>query len=406
MHGIKFLSSGALTALLLLLGASGCDSAVHSRPQRLTPLEVHTAQVRLQPIAEQTELSGTVSSLASAGLTARVTAQILEVSVDQGDRVRQGQLLVRLDDRELRAGVSKVEAAGRELALVRQETEAAIQAARSNRVQTQSALTLAEATFQRFRRLVEREAVSQQEFDEVKAKRDGAQAAVDGATANLESLLARSKQLDAREAQIQADRTSAETRLGFTQIRAPFSGVVLARHVDPGDLASPSVPLLTLERPSYRLEVEVEESLLGDIRVGQRLQAQISSLTEPLTGVVSQIAPGADPRTRTTRVKIDLPEHAGLRSGLFGRVRLTGEAQQVLTMPSQALVERGQLKGAFVIQESRAAFRVLRLGEALDDRRVVLSGLSDADEVILEPSTEIRDGTPVRVVSREVEEPS
>src|SRR5205085_8714978 len=132
---------------------------------------------------------------------------------------------------------------------------------------------------------------------------------------------------------------------GYAEIRAPFAGLVVARAAEPGVLATPGAPLVTIEREgSYRLEALVEESRLPAIRVGQTVTVILDAPAKSMESRVSEIVPAVDAASRAATVKIDLPAMAELRSGAFGRARFTLATRQVLVVPARAVVERGQLQ--------------------------------------------------------------
>ena len=224
-----------------------------------------------------------------------------------GDRVREGQLLVTLDARDLDVNSRRAEAALDEVRSSVPEADSAVAGAKAN-------LDLAQATFNRMQELLNKKSISNQEFDEASAKLKSAQAA-------YEMARARRAQLDA-----QAGPGSAGSAMpprstrSYAEITAPFAGVVTAKSVDPGTLAVPGAPLLTIEREgAYRLEASVEESQLSAIRVGQPVSVTLDGIDRTLDARVSEIVPAVDAASRSYTVKIDLPTVPALRSGAFGR---------------------------------------------------------------------------------------
>lgn len=190
---------------------------------------------------------------------------------------------------------------------------------------------------------------------------------------------------------------------GYAAIDAAVPGLVTKRLADPGTLASPGMPLLEIEPAGdFRLEVAVPESLVSRLRTGQSLDLTIDALGEsgPPTGRVVEIVPGADPRSRTSIVKLALPSHPGLRSGLYGRAFVPGEGRESLRLPAQAVIERGQLQSLFVVEDGRAHRRLVSLGALEDGRFEVLSGLQRGERVVLNPSA-VTDGDAVRITAEE-----
>ncbi len=270
------------------------------------------------------------------------------------------------------------------------EAEAAIVAGRQGVAAAEAQLALATATHERYSTLLEKESVSQHEYD-------AAEAGLKAAQASLEQARAQAAQAEAKQSQAEAQIASSETALGYAHIAAPFAGVVTARHVDPGDLAHPGTPLIEIEQSGeYRLEAPVPESLIGSIRVGQQVAVAVDALGEdgPTQGRIALIEPAADASSRTFLAKVSLPATAGLRSGLYGRVFLPGGERNVVGVPATAVVERGQIRSVFVVEDGTARRRLVTLGESLDGRYEVLSGLEPGDSVVLNPG-DLADGSPV-----------
>ena len=237
-----------------------------------------------------------------------------------------------------------------------------------------SDLALAEATLKRYQQLYEKKSVSPQEFDEIKARYQSAEARRDMARAG--------------QAQANAALTQARTSLGYTRIRAPFAGVVTEKKADAGTLASPGMPIFTIEDTrSYRLEVTVDESDIHLVRVGQVAPVTIDALGNvQLSGKIVQIVPAADPASRSFLVKVELPADARLRSGLFGRARFPRGERSALLIPRTSLVERGQLQGVYVLDANQiAGLRYVTLGKSTGEQFEVLSGLQDGDKLVAAP---------------------
>jgi RND family efflux transporter MFP subunit len=184
----------------------------------------------------------------------------------------------------------------------------------------------------------------------------------------------------------------------YARIAAPFPGVVTSKSVEPGALASPGVPLLTIEREgTYRLEAAVEESRLPAVRVGQVVQVALESLDRKLDARVSEIVPTVDAASRTYTVKIDLPPVPQLRSGLFGRALFPLGVRRVIAVPRAALIERGQLISIFVAEEGRARTRLVTSGGRSSDSVEILSGLSAGEKVVFPIPADLADGARVEI---------
>jgi RND family efflux transporter MFP subunit len=358
-----------LLALLLLACKEKIEpgtSAV-SRPT-VSGVRLTAARVVSRPLAY--EAVGTVAAGITSDLAAKVMGTVERIAIREGDRVKKGDLLLTLDDREAKARLA--------------EAEHAFAAARSAQDAARAAADLAAATLTRYEALKREESVSAQEFDEVAARNRQAQAGRDQADAMAVTAASRVDQ--------------ARVALDDTRIVAPHAGVITGKLVDVGDLATPGRPLLVLETArGYRLDIALPEEYLDRVRLRQRVEVTIPALNlTVLQGTVTTIVPAADPRTRSFLIKVGLPPEAGVKSGMYARVAVPlGESNQVL-IPQTAVLRRGQLTGLYVVDgEGTAHFRLIRLGRSFQDQVEVLSGISDGERYVVEPVPTLIDGARV-----------
>ena len=288
---------------------------------------------------------------------------IVAVNVHEGDRVRRGQILAVIDDSQPRAALERA--------------QAAVSAADHGVAAAESDYGLAQSTLKRYEELYSKKSVSPQEFDEIKARAQAASARRDMAGSG--------------QAQAKAALSQARTSLEYTRVRAPFDGVVTERKVDPGALAAPGMPLLTIEGSGrFRLEANVDETSLRDVKMGETVRVAIDALggdQSAIEGKVVQIVPAADPASRSFIVKIELPATANLHSGLFGRAYFPCGKRESLLVPQTAVMDRGQLQGVYVLgQDNIANLRYVTLGKRAGDQQVeVLSGLQPGETLVADP---------------------
>jgi RND family efflux transporter MFP subunit len=351
----------SLSAAALGVALSGCGKerpVANAAPETVSGVSVIVAQKTAVP--DWLEAVGTVQAAQTSQISSQTTGNILEIRAHEGDRVQSGQVLAVIDDAQPRAAVDQATAA---LAAAQKEVSAA-----------DSDFALAESTLKRYQQLYEKKSVSPQEFDEVNAKYQSAEAQRDMARA--------------RQAQAAAALAQARTSLGYTRVRAPFAGVVTAKMADAGTLASPGMPIFTVEDArAYRLEVSIDESDIHLVHLGEAAPVAIDALgNAQLSGEVAQIVPAADPASRSFLVKISLPADARLRSGLFGRAHFARGQRQALLIPRTSAVERGQLEGVYVLDANQIAeLRYVTLGANAGDKVEVLSGLQDGDKLVAAP---------------------
>ncbi|HEX5886750.1 MAG TPA: efflux RND transporter periplasmic adaptor subunit [Pyrinomonadaceae bacterium] len=384
-----------------------CAGKVEPEPPAAIVSGLKMETLKSSMVDDYYEAVGTVKAKNSSVVAARVMGNIVALHVREGDTVRAGQTLLEIDSRDAGIQLQKTQAGMREVQDSLQEVEGNIRAAESARAAAQANETLAKTTLKRYQMLFERRSVSPQEFDEVRTKYEVAQAESERADRLLQAAIARQKQIRAQVDQAKADVANARVYVGYSRISAPIGGVVVSRQVDVGYMATPGMPLLTIENSShYQLHASVEESQLGKIHLHDQAQVILEALeNKELSGAVEEIVPAADPATRSYIVKIGLVnvDGAQLRSGLYGKARFIIGQRKTLAIPQAAVTQQGQLIGVFVVDQSGTArLRLVKTGRVAGDRVEVLSGLNEGEEIISEGITTIRDGIRVREVSKDL----
>lgn len=319
---------------------AGCRKPAGTDRAELSSVPVRVLTVLRQSRAATEDVVGTVRPKLSAVIEAKVSGRIEQMLVVPGQSVKAGERLVQLDAHEIQSRLDQAAAA-------RQQ---------------------AESDFERASDLKAQKILSQSEFD---------------------SAQSRFRMASAVEAE-------AKTMLGYTEMLAPFDGVITRKLADVGDLAMPGKPVLQIENPdTLRFEADVPEALIGNVKLGDRLAVQIATLTNELAGVVAELAPAADPNSRTSQVKLDLPSVSGLRSGQFGRVAVpVGEVSE-LRVPVSAVVQRGQMELVFVVSAGHAQLRLVKTGRTVAGEVEIVSGLDSGEQVVVESLAGLADGQPV-----------
>jgi RND family efflux transporter MFP subunit len=373
----------AVSALLFLAGC-GSEAAHKTVSTPVTPMRVETVAVAETDWPSTYEATGTVRARTTATISSKLMGYAREVRAQTGDRVRKGQPLAVLDARDLETSVARAEAGREEMKSAIPEAESAIAVARSQ-------LDLAQVTFHRMQDLLNKKSITSQEYDEASARSKGAQAALDMARA-------RRIQLDAKVAQTEQEVRAAGIQRSYSEIIAPFSGIIITKSIDPGTLAVPGAPLFTIESDgTYRLEASVEESRLFLARVGETVSFTIDGIDRTFPARVAEVVPSVDAAARTGTVKIDLPSLPQLRSGLFGRALFYTGGRKVLAVPSAGVMERGQLQSVYIAENDIAHTRLVTIGTRVKDKVEVLSGLNQGDRLIVPIPTGLADGAPIEV---------
>ncbi len=332
----------SLLTVVAALALVACHSKRETASESLPPVAVRVAAVMDKARTSSEEVVGTVRPKLRAVIEAKVSGKIEKLLVAPGQQVKAGDLLAQLDAREIQAKLDQA------LALRDQATR----------------------DLERARKLIDQKITTQAEFDAVQARERVAAGAA----------------------------TETQTALGYTKIVAPFDGVVTRKLADVGDLAAPGKPIVEMEDPAaFRFEADVPEALIGQIKIGEKLPVRISAVTADLEGTVVELAPVADPSSRTFLVKLDLPPAEGVRSGQFGRVLVpTGETDAVW-VPASALIVRGQMETVFVAVNQHAQLRLVRTGKRTNTEVEMLAGLSRGEKVVIEGAAELHDGQPITI---------
>ena len=343
---------------LFFVGCSTERQSVSTAPETVTNVSVVSAQ--LANIPDVVDAVGTLRASQTSQIAAQMMGNIIDIRVHEGDHVQRGQVLAVIDDAQPRASLERAVAAD--------------SAAQQEITASDSDSALAEATFKRYQTLFDKKSVSPQEFDEVKARYQAAQA--------------RREVTHAGQAQAKAALQQARTALTYSHIVAPFDGLVTEKRVDVGTLASPGMPIFTVEDlRRYRLEATVNESDLRYVRQGQQVSVLVDALGDrELKGKVAQIVPAADPSSRSFLVKVELPSDPSIRSGLFGRAQFSRGERSALLIPRTAVVERGQLQGIYVLDQNKiASLRYITLGRQSAAEVEVSSGLQAGESLVADP---------------------
>jgi len=319
------------------------------------------------------EAPGTVRSRHEATLSAQVSGAVQRVAAVAGQAVRAGEVLVELEGSELAAHAA---------------------AAHARATSAEEALSEAERELARTQTLFERQARTQSELDQAQTRRAEAQAELEAARQAAEA---------------------ADTTLSHARVVAPFDGVLLARMVDPGDLATPGLPLVEVYAPGEpRLEARVAQELLAALPVGTALDVVLAAAEGgdggPRTtrGVVEELRPAVDPATRTGLLVLALPEleevgAPAVLPGTSGRALVPQGTRPAALVPAAALVVRGEVQMVFApwVDEggrARARMRLVRAGRPGAGGLVELqTGAEGLERVITSGAADLRDGAPIRV---------
>lgn len=378
---IRSIPTALILAAATATASTGCGRAeAHRLEGDASPVPVTLASAHEEQLDALYRASGTVRGRTTAVLTSKTTGYVRSVDVRPGDRVRAGQVLAVLEANDASASVRRARAGFDQSMESRTEADSALRAA-------QAALRIARSTHESVTALRASGSIAQQEYDESDAR-------LRGAIAQEQMAQARLRGAGSRIDQAKAEVGEAQATLDYARITAPFAGQVTERRIDPGNLASPGMPLLVVEQKGeLRVETAVDESRVGSVALGDQAIVEIDTLGRPVTGTVGEIVPAVDVASRAFLVKVDLSEATpGLRPGMFARVAFRVGTRSRLVVPTTAVTSIGALDRVFAVDGQRLRIRMVTLGERQGPWTEVLSGLGPGDRVVAAPTPAVRDG--------------
>ena len=340
----------AVAVILLVLWLAGkfapkVPATPTAVPARSADLKGNVEPVRLVRLPRYESAVGTVRAVHETSIGSRLLARVMEVNLKAGQPVRTGDVLVRLDDTDLKAKLQQARAAAASIEAVRAQTA---------------------VEEKRYAQLLQSKAVSRQQYEQAAVALQSAEA-------------------DSRRAQETVSEVQAT--LDWATIRSPIDGTIIDKKVDVGDMVTPGQMLVTLFDPQrMQLVASVRESLTHQLKEGQNIKVQIERLEKQCSGTISEIVPEAQSNSRTFQVKVTGPCPPGIYSGMFGRILIPLGEEEVLVIPGRAVQHVGQLQLVDVVQDDRVARRSIRTGRRLAADVEVLSGLREGEQVVVPTS--------------------
>jgi RND family efflux transporter MFP subunit len=332
--------------------------------------------------------SGYVVAQRKAAVASKVTGLLVSISVEEGSRVKKGQIIAQLENDDVKAA--------------KRQAEANLNVSRFNLEQARAELQDATLSFQRNKELLAHDYVSQAEYDASEARYKGAIAGVDAAGAAVK----------ANEALLQA----ANVAIDYTLIQAPFDAVVLTKNADVGDIVTPigaaaeaKAAVVTIaDMGSLQVEVDVAESNLQSVKVGQPCEIQLDAFPESrFRGEVYMIVPTADRTKATVLIKVRfldtdnriLPEMSAKVAFLSKPVKPEEQKPRTVINPD-AVVDRKGKKVVYVVKDNRVVETPITVGERLGDMVEVLGGVKAGDKVVLKKPEKLKDGTRIKIIEK------
>lgn len=335
-----------ITFLAVLLTACNEKTAT-PKTLLVAPANLERIQVQLKTIPTEITFDGRVEAVNQATVAAQTAGRVTELPFDVGDFVEKGAVILRLTDTEQKARA---------------------EAARAQRQEANSRMEETQKNYDRARELLDKKLIAKADFDRANAE-------FNAAKARLESAM--------------AAQAEAEQNLAYATLIAPYSGILLTRHVRVGESVAPGTPLLTgLSLAQLRVAVDISQQHIGPLRGQRTARVQLPD-GEWIAAKELRIPPAADSASQTFKVLVELPEiNQEIFPGILVKVGFVGGEQQLLTVPESALVKRGELTAVYVAPpEGRVQLRYVRTGTPTADGRIpVLTGLNDGEWIAADPT--------------------
>ncbi len=323
-------SAIVLAISILFIGTlTACNKDAEDMPVALQSSTVaHNLILTLQEIPVHYVTSGIVTSDHRVSISSRLPGYISDIKVREGDQVKVGQVLLYIDPVN----------------------------AKQVLIQAKADANNAKLELQRYESLLHEGAVTPQQFDKVKLRYEVAKSQV----------------------------KQAKHQLSYAKVISPVRGVVVEKRMEKGDLASPGMPILTLEDPSSLLvETYVSEQFVGQIHEDDAVDVEIASLKQHFKGVVRQVVQAADPISHQFLVKVSLPSMKDIHPGMYAEAEFKMGMRKALLVPEKAVITQAGLHAVYVMDAASIVhYRLIRIGQAYQGKLEVLAGLHDGEQVV------------------------
>ena len=345
-----------LITVMLAWGFQSCGNHTNAEENHKADVTVSVQTVKMTNQPELLSFSGKIEAETHSNLSTRIMGQISKIYVEPGQKVSKGQLLVQIKDQDIRAKKSQVKA---------------------NMIKAEAAFKNGKKDFDRFTVLFEQKSASQKEMDDVTTHYNMAKA-------ELEAV----KQME----------TEVNEMLKYTAIKAPYNGIIARKYMNEGDLASPGMPLVAMEKSGeYKVMARIPETEIFKIKKNDPVKVKISALNEVISGLITEVNPSALYTGNQFEAKVVLQpkteQKEKIFSGMYANVILEKGGMPSIMIPSSVLVKKGQLTGVYTVsQMGTAMLRWVRTGKTTGDMTEILSGLSDGERYIVSYQGKIWDG--------------
>ncbi|MBU7006000.1 efflux RND transporter periplasmic adaptor subunit [Phosphitispora fastidiosa] len=377
---IALIAAVGLIILAIAWGAMSKNKDVSAtQDEEVTPVKI--VKAAKGELVSTLKISGKVAASKEVTIVPKVGGKVTDVKVKEGQKVKRGDLLIALDDADIRAQI--------------RVTEASLEMSKAGQQTAVIAYQEAQANLERMKALFAEGAISKSQLET--AENNFARAAASYTPD------AGGTQTAAQIKQAQAQLEAARINLQNTRITAPIDGTVAAKNIEPGEMAGPGSPVLTIaDMDQMVVEGNLAESEVNFAKVGDEVKVYVTAADEePFQGYIESVSPIADPVTKAYSIKVWLENGSLLlKGGMAAEIYMTAEARdEVLVLPREALLDQGDRQVVYVVDGDKARERVVTLGLTTDEMAEIVSGLKAGEQVVISGQQFLIDGTKVTVAS-------
>ncbi|MFD2370033.1 efflux RND transporter periplasmic adaptor subunit [Brevibacillus sp. GCM10020057] len=395
---------GAVLTAVSLITAGCSESASGTNEETLPVVKTwKVASTQAGVIA-----SGKIAASEEIQVVSKVSGKAATVNVNEGSVVKQGDVLVTLEASDYQQQIAQAQAAIAGAQAKLRDTKAGarneqLQQLASTVEQAKASLKVAESTYNRMKALFDSGALSQAELEKTSLDLEKARTGLEQAQAqyNLAKAGPTSDTVAALQAEVSRLNSSlelAKSSYDNTIVRAPISGIVAKRNIDPGEMAAAGSPLLVLVKmDEVKVEASVPQEQINNVKVGSTVDVKVDSLGgKVLQGTVEFVSPISDANSSSFPIKVKMPNKDGLlRAGMVAEVMLQGQAEQGTKVPTAALQQKDNKQYIYKVDNDVVHQVEVTVSNTSGDWATVTAGVNENDQVVLNPTDKLAEGTKV-----------
>ncbi|OEF99811.1 hypothetical protein BHF71_01145 [Vulcanibacillus modesticaldus] len=400
-----------ILSTLMIVSLSGCSiNKEEEQTQSDEPTPVVIKQVEEKSVQQTKRYIGKVKAVQDIMVLSKIAGTVKEIYVNQGDMVKEGQLLIKLDDKDVTDALHQAEAAYQSalanLVQAKEGRSSRILQAETQLKQAEDAYMQAKKNLERIKELYEAEAIPKTQLEQAQTAYLQAENGLKIAQDTLEKANSDAN-IDTLESAVEQAKVGVEQArraVSNTKIVAPITGQIAVLNIEKGEIASPQLPLLQIvNQDQILVGLNVTESSLKNFELGKKLAIYVPAIDEKIEGEVTFIAPAANSQTLTFPIEIKVENlDQRIRSGMFVEVQVTdSEDEKYVVVPTQAVLGTGADTYVFVYLNGKAVKQNVKVKDMTSEETIISEGLNRQDKIIIKGQYGLEDGIIVEVIMEE-----